>query len=242
MRIMLFTSDRKAARAYAEAAEQTGTLRLCSVKNTAQVLERLFRESFDALLSDDPSVLLSQIRQCPVLWPAHIFYLTDMPIEATGLPAFLTFCFPKDSDPKTVLMRIAGFPKEQGDGHDAEAAISRFLQQAGVPVSLSGFACIRLALRLILSKDNLLEVPSVQNLYNIISALTGISPFMAEHAIRHAIDAAWIRADTTELEKLFGYTVRQDRGAPSNGAFLFRAADHIRLTRRGILHDSGRNA
>ena len=241
MRVLLLTGDRKTARLYANISEQTSILRLFVVKNTAQALERLYRDPFDALLSDDLSVLQPDIRGCGVQWPAHTFLLVDKPIDTIRLPGELTFCFLKDSEPKTVLLQIASFPKGSKPIHGTETAISSFLQQVGVPVSLSGFSYLAIALRLFLSRNNPIDLQTVGDIYMILSMATGISAYMAEHAIRRAIDAAWMRADTSELEKLFGYTVRPDRGAPSNAAFLFRAADHIRLIRGGIMNDIGRN-
>ena len=242
MRIMLLINDRRTARAYAGAADQCESIRVCTLKNTAQVLERLYRESFDALLSDDPVILLPQVRKCRVQWPDHTFLLIEKSFETMRLPECLTFCFSKDRDPKDVLRCIAQFPKSVRCDLNTEQTISAFLQKAGVPVSLSGFAYLGTALRLILSQDHLRDVQATHAVYTFISMADGVSVYVAEHAIRTAIDAAWMRADTTLLEKLFGYTVRSDRGAPSNALFLFRAADHIRLTREGKRNDFGRNA
>ena len=242
MRIMLLINDRKTVRAYAGAADQCESVRVCTLKNTAQVLERLYRESFDALLSDDPVILLPQVRKCRVQWPDHTFLLVEKSFETMRLPECLTFCFSKDSDPKDVLRCIAQFPKSARHFPSMEQTISGFLQQAGVPVSFSGFAYLSTSLRLILSQVHPLNVQEIHTIYTFISMTTGVNTSVVEHAIRTAIDAAWMRADTALLEKLFGYTVRSDRGTPSNAAFLFRIADHIRLTREGKLNDSGGNA
>ena len=242
MRILLLTNDRKTARAYNEAADQCGSVRVCTLKNAAQVLERLYRETFDALLSGDPVILLPQIRICRVRWPDHTFLLIEKPFEAMRLPECLTFCFSKDSDPKDVLRCIAGFPKSARTVSDTEQMISGLLQQAGVPISFSGFSYLCSALRLILSTDHLFDVQEIHTVYTLISMTSGVSTSVVEHAIRTAIEAAWMRADTALLEKLFGYTVRSDRGAPSNAAFLFRVADHIKLKREGNSNDFGRNA
>ena len=242
MRIVLLTNDRKTARAYTEAADQTGTVRICTLKHAAQVLERLYREPFDALLTDVPAILLPGIRACRVRWPDHTFLLAEKPFETMRLPECLTYCFSSGSDPKDVLRCIAGFPKSAGRFSDTAQMISRFLQQAGVPVSFSGFAYLCTALRLILSQRRPLDVQEVQAVYTFVSMTEGVSASVVEHAIRTAIEAAWIRADTALLETLFGYTVRSDRGVPSNAAFLFRIADHIKLTGEGNYDDIGRNA
>ena len=233
MRIMLLTSDRKTARRYTEAAEEQLSIRLCTLKNTAQVLERFYRDPFDALLSDDPCVLLPQIQNCAVFWPNHIFLLASDPLGTIRLPEALTFCFSRDSDPEDVLTRIGKFPKGHTDNHNAETAISQLLQRVGIPVSLSGFDYLREAIRLIFAPKNAADIRSVNDLYQIISSETGESVYVVEHAMRHAIDTAWIRADMRFLEQLFGNTVHSDRSAPSNAAFVFRAADQIQLEQRG---------
>lgn len=241
MRIMLLTSDRETARAYADAAEQTGNLRLCVLKNTAQVLERLFRDPFDSLLTDDPFVLCAKIRGRPVQWPEYTFYLYEKPNEMNRLSEFLTFCFSRDADPGDVLSRIALFPENRRHSINREILISRFLQRAGVPVSLNGFAYLGDALKLILARKNPLDIRSVNDIYEILSMAEGVSPYVAEHAIRHAIDAAWMRAEISVLEDMFGFTVRSDRGVPSNAAFLFRIADEIKLKEGGTYYDTERN-
>jgi hypothetical protein len=234
VKILLLTADRETARIYSDAAERAGNLRICVRKNTAQVLERLFRDPFDALLSDDASVVRAGIRSCPVQWPPNIFLLVDRLSGPLRMPQTLTFCFMKDSDPLNVLNCIAGFPKTAQNHTDTETAISRFLQQMGVPVSLNGFDCLRIALRILLTQNNLLDCP-INELYTVLSEIMGIGAYVAEHAVRHAIDAAWIRADTALQEQIFGYTVRSDRGAPSNAAFLLRAADHMKMTGEGTM-------
>ena len=83
VKILLLTADRETARIYSDAAERAGNLRICVRKNTAQVLERLFRDPFDALLSDDASVVRAGIRSCPVQWPPNIFLLVDRPFPDT---------------------------------------------------------------------------------------------------------------------------------------------------------------
>lgn len=236
MRIMLLTGDRETAKAYRNAADETEGLRLCTVKQLAQALEWLFREPFDALLSDDPYIFEPRIRACPVLWPGSVCLLRREQSPYLRFPKEMTFCFPIDSDPKQVLQRTASFPCERSSHKSADVLISRFLQRVGVPVSMTGFDCMREAIRILLSLDRVTESGCLQDIYETVGASLRISASAAEHTARQAIGAAWIRADARLLEQLFGYTVDAERAAPSNAAFLFRAADHIRLQSGGGLH------
>lgn len=231
MRIMLLTGDRETARHYRAAAETTGTVRLCAVRNAAEAMERLYREPFDALLSDDPCILHPRLCKCFAHRPDPVCLLLKRPLENMRIPAELTFCFSIDSDPKNVLDRIASFPSKRYRNITVEMRISQFLQLVGVPVSMRGFDCMRAAIRLLLLSDRIAEAVTVTDLYRILAALFHTNAAVIEHAIRHAIDTAWIRADIHTLERIFGNTIDAERAAPSNAAFLFRAADHIKMHR-----------
>lgn len=236
MRIMLLTADRETTRNYRNAAERIEGLRLCAVKQAAQALEWLFREPFDALLSDDFHVFHPRIRACPVLWPDSVCLLRRDTMPNNILPKEMTFCFSIDSDPEQVLQRMASFPCERPKQKNTDVLISHLLQQVGVPVSMTGFPCMCDAIRILLSLDRVTDVELLRNIYEAVGVKLRISASAAEHAVRQAIGAAWIRADTRFLEQLFGDTVDAERAAPSNAAFLFRAADHIKLQNGGGLH------
>lgn len=234
MRIMLLCSDRETSRAYRCAAEETEGLRLIATDQIAKALEQLFREPFDALLSDDPCVFHPRIQSCRVLWPGTVCLLLREPIRGMRLPDALTFCFSYNSDPKQVLRRILSFPAAERRVPSVETLTSRFLQQVGIPVSMIGFECIREAIRVLLSLDRFTDIGSLQELYGFLGSELQIGASAAEHAVRQSINAAWIRADTGLLEKVFGNTVDAERATPSNAAFLFRAADHIKLLQGGL--------
>ena len=50
-----------------------------------------------------------------------------------------------------------------------------------------------------------------------------------ERAIRHAIEVAWSRGKLDTLDELFGYTVSNGKGKPTNSEFIALIADKIRL-------------
>ena len=50
-----------------------------------------------------------------------------------------------------------------------------------------------------------------------------------ERAIRHAIEVAWSRGKLDTLDNLFGYTVSNGKGKPTNSEFIALIADTIRL-------------
>lgn len=233
MKAMLLTREPDAARMYREAAKNTERIRLCTVRTIPQMLEQLYREPFDALISDDPYTAHPRIRKCPVLWPNQFYLLLHDTSALFPLSDEITYCFPFTEDPKRILTLVESLPGGQTRRNDAECRISRFLQQTGFPVSLSGFDCLKEAIRLILQQEHMTDIRSVNDLYDVVAEMMCVSASVAEHAMRHAIDTAWMLADPDALEMLFGDTIHSERAAPSNAAFLFRAADHIRINQKG---------
>jgi len=50
-----------------------------------------------------------------------------------------------------------------------------------------------------------------------------------ERAIRHAIEVAWSRGKMDTIDALFGYTINNGKGKPTNSEFIALIADKIRL-------------
>ena len=66
-------------------------------------------------------------------------------------------------------------------------------------------------------------------LYPSIAKKFQTTPSRVERAIRHAIEVAWSRGKLDTLERLFGYTVSNGKGKPTNSEFIALVADTIRL-------------
>ena len=50
-----------------------------------------------------------------------------------------------------------------------------------------------------------------------------------ERAIRHAIEVAWNRGKVDAIDALFGYTINNHKGKPTNSEFIALIADRLRL-------------
>ena len=66
-------------------------------------------------------------------------------------------------------------------------------------------------------------------LYPTVAKKTQTTSSRVERAIRHAIEVAWSRGKLDTLEALFGYTVSNGKGKPTNSEFIALVADTIRL-------------
>jgi len=53
-----------------------------------------------------------------------------------------------------------------------------------------------------------------------------------ERAIRHAIEVAWGRGNMEMINKIFGYTVKLEKGKPTNSEFMAMIADKLRMELR----------
>ena len=66
-------------------------------------------------------------------------------------------------------------------------------------------------------------------LYPTVARRHNTTPSCVERAIRHAIEVAWNRGDLDALQRLFGYTVSNTRGKPTNSEFIAMIADQLSI-------------
>ena len=55
------------------------------------------------------------------------------------------------------------------------------------------------------------------------------TPSRVERAIRHAIEVAWSRGKMDTIDEMFGYTINNGKGKPTNSEFIALITDRIRL-------------
>lgn len=235
MRILLLTADKIITHTFLTASERIGDTELVPLTRTEQALERLFREPFDAMITDQFGILHPRFFERPILWPELIFLL----LRNSGirlLPKAVTHCFSSSDDPGTILRSVRSFSGGHTRRNDTDLTVSRLLQRLGTPVSLNGFDYLRDAILLILTHNCITGIHLLADIYGVIAAVYGVRMSAVEHAMRQAIDAAWGRGDAQTIESFFGDTVHSERAAPSNAAFLFRIADQIQVGLRGRTH------
>jgi two-component system, response regulator, stage 0 sporulation protein A len=76
--------------------------------------------------------------------------------------------------------------------------------------------------RLIIGKKSLILCLKKAKKYNTTAS-------RVERAIRHAIEVAWGRGQVDAINKLFGYTIHNEKGKPTNSEFIAIIADKLRL-------------
>jgi two-component system response regulator (stage 0 sporulation protein A) len=109
-----------------------------------------------------------------------------------------------------------------------EAEITNIIHEIGVPAHIKGYLYLREAITMVVENIELLSAVT-KELYPSIAKKFNTTSSRVERAIRHAIEVAWSRGKVDTINTLFGYTVHNDRGKPTNSEFIAMVADKLRL-------------
>ena len=117
--------------------------------------------------------------------------------------------------------------KEQST-HNLEADVTNIIHEIGVPAHIKGYQYLRDAIMMSVDDGEMLN-SITKMLYPSIAKKHKTTPSRVERAIRHAIEVAWSRGKMDTIDALFGYTVSNGKGKPTNSEFVALIADKIRL-------------
>lgn len=109
-----------------------------------------------------------------------------------------------------------------------EAKITNMIHEIGVPAHIKGYLYLREAIAMVIQDIELLGAVT-KELYPSIAHKFNTTPSRVERAIRHAIEVAWTRGKVDTIDKIFGYTVNNNKGKPTNSEFIAMVADKLRL-------------
>ena len=120
-----------------------------------------------------------------------------------------------------------GKPAEKNLENDVTAII----HDVGVPAHIKGYQYLRDAI--MMSVNDVEMMNSITKiLYPTIAKKHKTTASRVERAIRHAIEVAWTRGNVDTIDELFGYTVNNGKGKPTNSEFIALISDKIRLKYR----------
>lgn len=114
-----------------------------------------------------------------------------------------------------------------------EINVTNIMHMIGVPANIKGYQYIRDAIIYSVYEPELISAVTKQ-LYPKVAKKNNTSPSRVERAIRHAIEVACTRGNEELLYRLFGYTVSNSKGKPTNSEFIAMIADKIRLEMEAI--------
>ena len=111
---------------------------------------------------------------------------------------------------------------------DLETRVTNILHEIGVPAHIRGYHYMREAIIMAIGDIDVLNYIT-KELYPSIAKKCNTTPSRVERAIRHAIEVAWSRGRIDAIDSLFGYTINNHKGKPTNSEFIALIADRLRL-------------
>lgn len=112
--------------------------------------------------------------------------------------------------------------------YNLEIRVTDMIHEIGIPAHIKGYHYLRDAI--IMAVDDMDVLNAITKvLYPTIAKMHQTTASRVERAIRHAIEVAWSRGKLDTLDELFGYTVSNRKGKPTNSEFIALIADTIRL-------------
>ena len=151
----------------------------------------------------------------------------EMTIEA------LKLCVSPDKF-EAALNAVKATPHTEGNSanqpqqEDLQVRISRILTTLGVPAHIKGYPYLRDAIAAVVNDMSLVNYIT-KGLYPMVAKKFQTTPSRVERAIRHAIEVAWDRGDWETFMQIFGNTVSNTKGKPTNSEFIALIADGIVL-------------
>lgn len=130
-----------------------------------------------------------------------------------------------------------GFPSfiqsQASQSYDLETKVTNILHEIGVPAHIRGYHYMREAIIMSVNDMDVLNYIT-KELYPSIAKKCNTTPSRVERAIRHAIEVAWNRGKVDAIDALFGYTVNNHKGKPTNSEFIALIADRLRLEQKAV--------
>ena len=129
---------------------------------------------------------------------------------------------------KNPIQKGTGLRNQRGREFSLESKITGILHEIGVPAHIRGYHYMRDAIMMAVEDLDILNYIT-KELYPTIAKKCNTTPSRVERAIRHAIEVAWSRGKVEVIDSMFGYTISNHKGKPTNSEFIALIADRLRL-------------
>ena len=137
-------------------------------------------------------------------------------------------CCPETQKGNDVRKANAYEKKPDPEEQNLEGIVTDIIHEIGVPAHIKGYQYLREAIIMSVTDMDMLNAIT-KILYPGIAKKYQTTPSRVERAIRHAIEVAWSRGKMDTIDELFGYTIHNGKGKPTNSEFIALIADKIRL-------------
>ena len=129
----------------------------------------------------------------------------------------------------TEVRKVNAYEKKQElEERNLESDVTNIIHEIGVPAHIKGYQYLREAIIMSVRDMEMLSFIT-KILYPSIAKKYQTTPSRVERAIQHAIEVAWSRGKMDTIDELFGYTIHNGKGKPTNSEFIALIADKIRL-------------
>ena len=127
------------------------------------------------------------------------------------------------------IRKVNAYQKaEELTEHNLESDVTKIIHEIGVPAHIKGYQYLRDAI--VMSVNDMEMLNSITKiLYPTIAKKYQTTSSRVERAIRHAIEVAWSRGKMDTIDEMFGYTIHNGKGKPTNSEFIALITDRIRL-------------
>ena len=111
---------------------------------------------------------------------------------------------------------------------DPEYLVRQLLLELGAPDHLVGHPYVVQAVMMCL--ENRMYIDNITfGLYPQLAAAFDTTAARVERAMRHLVEVTWTRGDMEVLNRYFGNTVSPEKGKPTNGEFVARITNIVKL-------------
>ena len=117
---------------------------------------------------------------------------------------------------------------EENNEISLETRVTDMIHEIGIPAHIKGYHYLRDAIIMAVEDMDVLNAVT-KVLYPTVAKKHQTTSSRVERAIRHAIEVAWSRGKLDTVDELFGYTVSNGKGKPTNSEFIALIADTLRL-------------
>ena len=247
IKVLLADEDVAFRRLVTDACLKSGDIEIVAqCVDGTEVLKAVMEYNPDVLIMEtllksvDGFTLLRLINEMPENEkPATIVSTTFITNQVIGeiLAAGATFIQPKPLDPENLVDRIHRVAQvkrevrtneESAQAIDLENKVTEAIHEVGVPAHIKGYQYVRSAIIIVMEDNDVINAVT-KVLYPTIARKYKTTSSRVERAIRHAIEVAWDRGDIEVLQRIFGYTVSNAKGKPTNSEFIAMIADRLRL-------------
>lgn len=222
----------------------------------AEALDIVLRTKPDILICElwmanlDGIALINEIRRkapkIPVI--AVVTALNNVQMVKQATDAGADCCMLKPTNPEQLENRLINLLNEpvksqrlsageSSNANSLEFQITNIIHNVGVPAHIKGYQYLRSAIMMTVEDSEVINSVT-KVLYPSVAKKHLTTSSRVERAIRHAIEVAWDRGDLEILNSIFGYTVQNSRGKPTNSEFIALIADNLRLQNKELLAEN----